>query len=272
MPWTLSGDVELFAARAGELLAAHPAEHTIALTAVETLRGGHRWSDEPALFGWHDDGGAVLRTPPFELLLAAVPEHTAGELVDVLRKASVPGVHGLPEDVERFAAAWTAGTPLRSELVFRMRLHELGDLRRPRTPGRARPAADGDRETAVRWMREFQAETGTHATDVEPLVDEQISGGRLWLWEDEAGTAASLAGRTTPVAGVARIAPVYTPPVLRRRGYGAAVTAACTADALASDADRVVLFTDLANPTANAIYRRIGFRPVSDRHIMRFEP
>jgi predicted GNAT family acetyltransferase len=31
-----------------------------------------------------------------------------------------------------------------------------------------------------------------------------------------------------------------------------------------------VLFTDLANPTTNAIYQQIGYRPVEDRVILRF--
>jgi len=32
----------------------------------------------------------------------------------------------------------------------------------------------------------------------------------------------------------------------------------------------VVLFTDLANPTSNALYQRLGFRPVSDRVLPSF--
>src|SRR3954447_6629721 len=39
-----------------------PAEQTGALTAIEAVRKGHRFSDEPMLFGWYDDGevrGAV---------------------------------------------------------------------------------------------------------------------------------------------------------------------------------------------------------------------
>jgi hypothetical protein len=34
----------------------------------------------------------------------------------------------------------------------------------------------------------------------------------------------------------------------------------------------VVLFTDLANPTSNALYQRLGYRPVTDRAVLRFEP
>ncbi|NEA23957.1 GNAT family N-acetyltransferase, partial [Actinomadura bangladeshensis] len=63
----------------------------------------------------------------------------------------------------------------------------------------------------------------------------------------------------------------YTPAEHRRRGYGAAVTAAATTGALDAGADDVVLFTDLANPTSNGVYRRIGYRPVQDRVILVFD-
>ena len=61
-----------------------------------------------------------------------------------------------------------------------------------------------------------------------------------------------------------RVGPVYTPPDGRRRGYAEAVTAAVTARALARGRRFCFLFTDLANPTSNGIYRRIGYRPVCD--------
>jgi predicted GNAT family acetyltransferase len=57
---------------------------------------------------------------------------------------------------------------------------------------------------------------------------------------------------------------VYTPPAFRRRGYGTAVTAHATANALAHGAEHVVLYTDLANPTSNSIYQKIGFVPDHD--------
>ena len=58
----------------------------------------------------------------------------------------------------------------------------------------------------------------------------------------------------------------------RRHGYATAVTAACTGDALAREAQRVVLFTDLADPSANAMYQRIGFRPIGGRRVVQFRP
>jgi predicted GNAT family acetyltransferase len=81
-----------------------------------------------------------------------------------------------------------------------------------------------------------------------------------------------MAGSTRQVAGVVRVAGVYTAPAHRQRGYGGAVTAVATQAALDAGASAVVLFTDLANPTSNALYQRLGYRPVADRVLLRLTP
>lgn len=277
MPWDLTDDVEVYAERVWDLLAASPAENTIALTVIQKVRAGFRWSAEPMLFGWCDAGqvsGAVSMTPPYELLLAAVPDGALDELVAALRTqiVGVPGVNGETATVDRFAAAWIAGSPLRATTTVRLRLYALRTLLPPTQPpaGRPRRACVGDVDTAAAWFTAFQTEAGVHAADVEPDVRDRIENGLLWLWEDSAGTVVSLAGRNRAAAGVARVGPVYTPPRHRRHGYGAAVTAACTSDALHRGADHVVLFTDLANPTSNTIYQHIGYRPVRDHKVVHF--
>jgi predicted GNAT family acetyltransferase len=69
-----------------------------------------------------------------------------------------------------------------------------------------------------------------------------------------------------------RVGPVYTPPEHRGLGYAGAVTATVSRAALDAGACEVVLFTDLANPVSNALYRRIGYQPVSDRAVLSFTP
>jgi predicted GNAT family acetyltransferase len=278
VPWTLTGDFEAYAERTEALLTSSPAEHTVSLTVIETVRAGRRWSDEPMLFGWYEEAGevrgAVFRTPPFEWLLAVVPGEATADLVAVLRSANadVPGVNGDVAGVDRFAAAWTAATGQRATITLALDLYELGTLRHPDPPpaGRARPAEEADLDVAIRFYTGFQDEVPTPLTEVLPLVRERMDDRRLWLWEHGAGVVASLAARTAAVAGVSRIAPVYTPPEHRRHGYATAVTAACTADALARDAERVVLYTDVADPSANAMYQRIGFRPIGGRRVVQF--
>jgi GNAT superfamily N-acetyltransferase len=281
VPWTLSADADEYAERVWDLLATDPARNTVALTVLEMARRGHRWSPDPMLFGWYEDGdgvaGAVFHTPPFELGLGVLPEEAAESLVDALRGQGhrVPGVNGAAEEAERFAAAWSAATGERAEGQRGLCLHELGTLDPPdpAPPGRPRAAEVDDAELAVTWYEAFRAETeAPGGGDAAAMVRERLADRRLWIWEDAAGEPAALAGRTAASVGVARVAPVYTPPEHRRRGYGAAVTAACTADALDRGDERVVLFTDMANPTANAIYRRIGFKPVGEQRVVAFRP
>lgn len=51
---------------------------------------------------------------------------------------------------------------------------------------------------------------------------------------------------------------------------GSAVTAAAASWSLQAGAKHVVLNTDLSNPISNAIYPRIGFRPVYDGVVIAF--
>jgi GNAT superfamily N-acetyltransferase len=278
MSWRFTDDPATYADRVWNLLAADPATHTVPLTVAAAARTGFRWSDDPMLFGWYEDGvqvrGAVSLTPPHELLLGVVPDEALEGLVAGLReqRAALPGVNGEVGLTDRFVAAWAAGTPLRHEVTLRLRLYRLGTLQPPdpAPPGSARPATTDDLDVAVAWLRAFEVETGVTRTNVEAGARERLDDDRLWLWCSDTGEPVALAARTATAATVSRVAPVYTPPEHRRRGYGAAITAAVTTDALARDADHVVLFTDLANPTTNAIYQQIGFRPIADRCTVRF--
>ena len=127
----------------------------------------------------------------------------------------------------------------------------MGVHRRRRDVRRARVAAAGSES----------------AGNTIPDVIETVRAGCWWshgCGRTATGAVVSLAGRHAPAVGVARVASVYTPPENRRRGCGAAVTAACTSDALCCGAQQVVLFTDLANPTSKALSANripVGQRP-----------
>lgn len=270
MSWQLTADLDAYATTVGPLLAADPARQTIALTLLALRQGAGT-----GVFAWYTDPdtgqvtGAAIWTPRFELLLCVVPDGTVAPLAAALRERGVefPGVNGDAATAAAFAAAWTAGTALRAVPGMRTRLYALDQLRRPPVPGRARTATSDDLPLVLAWCTEFEAEAhGRFAPDmIRRLVDDGLF--QLWLDGDE---PVALAGRKPVVAGVARVGPVYTVRAHRRRGYGGAVTAAATADALDAGAARVVLFTDVANPTSNSIYQQIGYRPLTDRDIIAF--
>ena len=278
MPWQFSDDVEPYADAVLPLLSRTPERCTVGLTVIDALRAGIRFSDQPMLFGWlEEDGearGAISHNPPYDVLLSVVPD--PAELAEALRAAgvAVPGVHGDIETVERFVAAWTEGTGVEASAWMEMRQFALGELEPPDPPppGAPRPATPDDLGVAMAWFDAFTDELGLPEHMPEARAREAIADGLLWLWEDDGGTPVALAMRTAPAVGVARIICVYTPPEQRGRRYGGAVTAACCADAFEHGAERVVLFTDADNPAPNAVYQRIGFRPVADHRVVHFNP
>lgn len=92
----------------------------------------------------------------------------------------------------------------------------------------------------------------------------RVDGG-LWLREVD-GTPVAMAGAGGPTPNGIRIGAVYTPPDRRRRGYAAALVADVAARQLAAGRRFCFLFADVANPTSNRLYLRLGFRPVEDVH------
>jgi GNAT superfamily N-acetyltransferase len=278
MGWETTRDLERFAERAGTLLRSRPVEHTVPLTVIEALRA-HGAGDEAHFGWWTETGGAVtgafLWTPPHPPLLTAVPPGAAAALAGLMAEAGhAPAGLNAPEAVaEEFAGAWSARTGATASPNRRpMRLHRL-DALRPREPspaGRATVATAAARPLLIAWYEAFAHEVDMPAAGSAAQVDDRLAHGGLTLWMLDREPV-SLAGITRPVAGVARVAPVYTPPEHRGRGYGAAVTTAVSRQALEEGAAEVVLYTDLDNPTPNALYARLGYVPVEDRVMLRFE-
>ncbi|MBI0385301.1 GNAT family N-acetyltransferase, partial [Streptomyces albiflaviniger] len=91
----------------------------------------------------------------------------------------------------------------------------------------------------------------------------------ITVWELD-GRPVACAGISRTIAGMARVSLVYTPPELRGRGYAGAATAAVSGAARAAGVREVLLFTDLDNPTSNALYQRLGYRPLEDHLLLSF--
>jgi predicted GNAT family acetyltransferase len=272
--WHRTEDVDRFLDRAGDFLRSRPALHTVPLTVTETLRtrGPHVYGDEPPVHGTLERDGVVravyFRTPPHQLNLTALTSEEADSLaahLDGLGRP-VPGVVADHETATAFAAAWQARTGATATLHRRQRLYRLGTLTvpQPAPEGGARIAVESDRAQLVEWYDEFVEAVGHPAGEAGPWADARIAYGGITLWETPDGTPVAMAGVTRRVAGQVRVAPVYTPAPLRGRGYAGAVTAEVSRAARDAGADEVLLFTDLANPTSNGLYQRIGYRPVAD--------
>jgi GNAT superfamily N-acetyltransferase len=281
MAWTLTGSLDNYVAVAGGFLRSRPVHNTIQLVALDSLevRGPSAFGDVAPLFGWWRPvagpvTAALLHTPPFPVLLTRLPENAAGDLAEALagRGRQLPGVNAEQGDAAAFAAAWSRLTGAGWREFRRSRLFRLGQLTPPAPAprGAARVATAADRGLLESWLGAFRRELADLGGPGPGMVEDRIGYGGLTLWE-AGGAAVSLAGSSRPAEGVVRLGPVYTPPEHRGRGYGGAVTAAVSQAVLDAGAAHVVLFTDLANPTSNSLYHRLGYRPVEDRVVLKFE-
>ena len=281
MQLTRHQDVESFLAHAGEFLAAREAEHNLILGLSSRLVRDRLMYGEPAYFAAVEAEGrvvaAALRTPPHNHILSEIDDDAAlGPLLDDARSAygSLPGVTGPKEPVARFAAAWEDATGATARLEIAQRIFSADQVDSPQgVSGALRDYERRDRELASGLMDAFVAEA-LHAAppeSSEEFVDrrEEDPDGGIVLWDDD-GRTVSMAGFGGRTPNGIRIGPVYTPPELRGRGYASAQTAALTQRLLDGGRQFCFLFTDLANPTSNSIYQRIGYRAVSDVDLWTF--
>jgi len=277
MSWQLTNAVEDFLAAAGDFLRAERARNTIALTVTQSLRADPSLYSSP-LLGWCTGAAGVsaafLHTPPFPAFLTAMDGAVASALADELVPArpDLPGI-AAPEDTAwSFAGAWRERAGRDATVRRRERLFRLGQLSwpDPRPDGAARLADGGDRDLLQDWLSWFGTETElASARDFSQTIASRLSYGGFTLWQ-AGGIPVSLAGQSRAVDGMVRIGPVYTPPEHRGRGYSGAVTAAVSQSAVAAGIGEVLLYTDLANPVSNALYRRLGYQPVEDRIVLTF--
>lgn len=280
-------DAERLAGEAGGFLLAHETEHNLLLGILSTLRepDGPYADAEPYLAAVRDGAGAValiaVRTPPRDLVLSrAASPGAVDPLVDDVARGipDLPGVVGPTASVAAFTRRWAHVTGTRSTLHMAMRAYRAERAVEPASvAGRARPAGPEDRPTIVEWLTAFTAEALAEEPDDERIgrmAQRLLPTGPdrgVLLWEVD-GRPVSMAGYGGPTPNGIRVFAVYTPPQWRGRGYAAACVAALTRRLLDGGRRFCFLFADLANPTSNALYERVGYRAVADVENRTFEP
>lgn len=250
-----------FLAQALPLLLEDEARHNLLLGVAGVVR------DRPQTYAtarfWYVDGAAAMQTPPHNLILAKPRDRAALERLVATIDAELPGVVGAVPEVDEFVERW--GRP--SRRVFEQGIYALDRVSPPPpAPGVYREADDADLDLVLDWYRAF-AEEALHGNEtieraqVEARLESPEGGIGLWL---DDGAVVSLCSYGSPTPNGVRVGPVYTPPELRGRGYATSLTAEVSGRRLVAGRRFCFLYTDLANPTSNAIYERIGYRRVAE--------
>jgi uncharacterized protein len=262
-------DGKEFLSAATEFLELRPVQHNLVLTIVHgaIVHGdaGRYWL--AAREG--QASGAVIQAP-LDRWAVVTPMKTevAVVLVDAIVEAGVglPGVNGEAATAAAFAGHWTERTGTGATPGSGLRLYELGELRPPKeAAGSLRRAVREELELLSCWVRDFQVEakTGVQVTleKARSMAEKWVRSGQLWIWED--GAPRAMVVTRQPMNGVVRLGSVFTPAEHRRKGYASACVYGVSGEMIGYGL-RPILYTDLANPRSNSIYRNLGYRAVAE--------
>ncbi len=226
---------------------------------------------------------AAMMIPPHHLVLAPT-EHADPRallaLVKELRDSqrSVPGVQAPVPHARRFAELWCQGEECRFHRLRRLEILALETVLAPRpAPGHLRVATQDDVSQVTEWLLAFQEEALPEEAAQEEtrrripeIARRVVEAGRLFLWEH--GGPVSMVALSRPTRHGVTLNMVYTPPPHRNKGYASNAVAQLSQRLLAEGYRFCTLFVDQANPISTRLYRAIGYRPVAEVEVYRFQP
>jgi predicted GNAT family acetyltransferase len=214
----------------------------------------------------------AVMTPPYPMIISAEGEF--GDAINLLQlhleknAIRVSGVNGREDASDLFAERWGTLTGQMIKLDMSLRAYELRQVIPPRIPeGTFRQASKDDSEDIIKFLTAMhdevmgESEPKPKITTILKLIDQ----GKILAWE-LGGKLVTMAIKGRSTSHGMTVSGVYTPPEERKRGYASACVAMLSQEILDEGGEFVNLFTDLANPTSNAIYQAIGYRPLCDFH------
>jgi predicted GNAT family acetyltransferase len=262
---------EEFLQAAQPLLLMAEAENNLLLGVAQGIARNPSAAHNPYLVTVGTDAGmlgAAVHLAPFNLVItranreaiAALARHAFESLPDL------KGVTGPARSADDFALAWSKLSRAKPVRGMRLRIHEtrrVVDPDLPFPPGHFRPAVPDDLDLLAAWTDVFVSDAHIpERVDARTVVQDAITRGRLHVWED--GKPVSMAAWTGKTPNGVRINFVYTPRELRGKGFGTACVTALTKQQLQQGNAFCWLYTDLSSGASPNIFKRIGYRPVSD--------
>jgi uncharacterized protein len=267
-----------FLAKAGDWLEQAEAENNLILGIAAFFASySGQVQAEPYFLTAQDDDmvvAAALMTPPHRLLITRMPDPAVTLLAEHLlaERASVPGVLGPRECARLFTENWVGRTGSSSRVKMRERIYACESVISPMSSrGYLRTATRDDEPLLFEWAGEFcrEAKIDDETAYTQAQIPRLIAKEWLYVWDD--GEPVSMADLRRETAHGIAVSLVYTPPRWRNKGYASSCVASLTKRMLDNGKRFCCLFTDLANPTSNSIYQRIGYGEICDVDDWTFE-
>jgi len=280
-------DVHEFHRDTYDLLMCHEAQNLIPLgNAIIGIEGKDKsqWRDPANWFmaTVSDEDGiqlVAIMTPPHNIALYArdnkVDESDVACLIDATADTPIPGIMARRDMALYFAAMYCSTKGMTYETSMEQRIYELTEVN-PDIPhvGTMRLAQESDIYFLPYWMESFYSSGfyGKTTMNIPQNLDHylnRITHRPLYILEVD-GKPVSMAGISREMQNVCGVGMVYTPSYYRGRGYATSCVARLSQIALDRGFSKCVLYTDLANPTSNSIYQKIGYEPICDSVMLKF--
>lgn len=260
------------------LLLKHEACHNLPIGVLNRLLNQHVLGD--ILMATVEDKqkilGSFFMTPPHHLIvtfhdadeIARTAEFAAKKLA--ASKVKIPSLIGEKHQVSVFAESWKKISGQDYKIGMKQRIYQLSEVEDiPESEGSMRMATKEDLSFLEDWVLAFNRETPERPLSREEaaqLAEHRVQEGSLYLWEVKHKPVA-MAARTRKTDHGQTVSLVYTPIEERKKGYASSLVKHLSREIL-NDYTFCFLYTDLANPTSNKIYTRIGYQPVCDSLVL----
>lgn len=121
------------------------------------------------------------------------------------------------------------------------------------------------------WLAQFFQEAGetVSSSEAAQIFSRYLAEKSLYVWEHHG--LVSMIRKTRPTPNGIVVPNVFTPGEHRNKGY-ATTCVYHFSQKLLQGYQFCTLYTDLANPTSNSIYQKIGYKAVADSLMIGFGP
>ena len=279
MRFTLYNDVKVFYKDTYEILMRHEAQNVIPLGNVIIGNEGKDKTDWRDPVNWlmatvSDDSGILVTavmTPPHNLTLYATNNKNNNAALHCLLEGiaekgiHVPGIMCEKSLAELFAQTYAAKHETGYKINKNQRIYEFSEVN-PKIPvvGNVRSATEKDMSFLPYWMKGFDSDCFGDSPATGGDIEKYLYRLNLLYILEDKGMPVTMAKISRELETVCVVGLVYTPPYFRGKGYATSCVAAVSRFGLGRGFEKCVLYTDLANPTANGIYMKIGYKPICD--------
>lgn len=226
----------------------------------------------PALMAWTEDAkgvtSAAFFAPPDPMWLFCEPlpkEPSLRLLLNMLRDVPFKRVKGKTHVIETFSLLTRqlfncSITRVGRQCVWRL----TSSPNPPFVAGYMRKAILPDGDQLIDWMESSRLEMpipGSLQVHRQEVLA-GISRGEYFVWED--GLMVAMGGRIMTTSRGVALGELFTPPMLRNRGYATALLGALSEQAKLDGFLFYSVTSDPANVIANHVFQKLGFTIISE--------